>query len=90
MSEQESSEIRVRKAPQGFLGVLGQVYFVHFYDVLNGQQSTLGTIYPDGTYAPPNLKQKIEEKKLVNQAFITPENLTLLSKAKSPHPSTSR
>ncbi|MEK7633347.1 MAG: hypothetical protein AAB437_00695 [Patescibacteria group bacterium] len=87
---EQVSEIRVDKAPQGFLGVLGQVYFVHFYDVLNGQQSTLGTIYPDGTYAPQNLKRKIKEKKLVNKAFITPENLTLLSKAKRPHPSISR
>ncbi len=88
MTEIVRNEIRVAKAPADFLGLVGQVYFVRLWDPMNGELKTIGTIYPDGKFAPPTLIDFIRGNE--SNLFIMPKYQRILSQAKMPHPSTSR
>lgn len=84
MLEQVTSVVRVHKAPQNYLGILGQVFFVDFYNVITHKEETIGTIYPDGSFTPPHLKQLIKEKEVKFDAVTTPLNVAILSSATTP------
>lgn len=83
MLEQVTSEIRVHKAPENFLGQLGQAYLVLFFNKDTQAENELGYILSDGQFGPKKLKKIIKEKEELG-AVITPVNVSLLHLAKKP------
>ncbi|MEK7110024.1 MAG: hypothetical protein AAB876_02280 [Patescibacteria group bacterium] len=84
MLEQVSSEIRVHKAPENFLGQLGQTYLVLFFNKDTQAENQLGFILEDGQFSPRKLKKVIKEKEREFDAVTTPLNVELLHLAKKP------
>jgi hypothetical protein len=85
MTEYASSEVRVHKAlPGSVIGVVGQAYFVDFFDVLTQKETRLGIFCEDGRFSPPNLNATVKEKLSLPKTVVTPVNESLLKTAKIP------
>jgi hypothetical protein len=85
MTEYASSEVRVHKAlPGSVIGVVGQAYFVDFFDVLTQKETRLGIFCEDGRFTPLDLKDVIKHKLELPRTVVTPVNESLLKKIKIP------
>lgn len=84
MQEQVTSEIRVHKAQDNHLRLLGHIYLVLFFDHKTQKETELGRILADGRFSPPNLKALIKDKEKLDDAVTTPVNVGLLSLATIP------